>query len=369
MSELKMTPLHEEHIKAGAKMIEFGGWDMPVWYTSLIQEHNMVRESVGIFDVSHMGEIEVKGKEARKFVDYLITNNVEVINTGDIVYSPMCNENGGIVDDLLAYKFSEEYILLVVNASNTEKDFNWILKNSKDFDVEVKNLSSEYGQIAFQGPKAEELLMNITNAPLSEMGFYTFVEADVAGVKSIVSRTGYTGEDGFEIYLPAEYTPKVWQELMKLAKEVNGGPAGLGCRDTLRFEAVYMLYGNDINDETTPLEAGLKWAVDLNKEFIGKEPLLKMKEEGLPRRLKGIEILSKVPARHNYKIYSGDQEIGYVTSGSKSISTNRNLALGYLKKGFTKVGTEIEIEVRNKRVKAQVIKTPFYRGSVKSKKK
>jgi len=367
---LKHTPLYEKHVENGGKMIEFGGWEMPVWYTSLIEEHKMIREKVGLFDVSHMGEIWVLGEDAQKFVDYLITNNVSKISENEIVYSLMCYENGGIVDDLLAYKYNENKYLLVVNASNIEKDYEWIKKNSSDFEVKVINASEDFGQIAIQGPMTEEILKEHVEYNIENIPFYTFTETKVFGKECILSRTGYTGEDGFEIYLKASDAPYMWDNLLKISKEVGGAPAGLGCRDSLRFEAVYMLYGHEINKDTIPLEAGLKWAVDLEKDFIGKKAVADYKEKGFTRRLRGIEILSKVPVRQGYEIFdTEDKKIGFVTTGLKSISTDRNLALGYIDEGYNKFGNKVKIEVRGKKIDAEIIKTPFYRGSVKSKKK
>ncbi len=364
--ELKKTPLNGEHKRMGAKMVDFGGWEMPVQYTSIIEEHKAVRENAGVFDVSHMGEIKVEGKDALPFVDHLIVNSVSKLKNGQICYSPMCYERGTIVDDLLAYRFSEKKVLLVVNASNTEKDFEWIKKSSEGYDVEISNLSKDYAQIAFQGPKAEEILKEISGVNLAEIGFYHFTVGRINGVECIVSRTGYTGEDGFELYFEADAAVAMWRKLLEIGKPYNVKACGLGARDTLRFEACYMLYGNDIDDTTTPLEAGLKWTIDFEKDFTGKEVLVKQLEEGLTRRLRGLEI-SRGIARHGYKIFSSDgKEIGYVTSGTKSPTLGKSLALAYLAKGHTKVGTEVFVEIHSKKVSAKVVKTPFYRGSVKS---
>ncbi len=363
--ELKKTILNGEHVKDGAKLVDFGGWEMPIQYEGILKEHENIRTNVGIFDVGHMGEISVKGKDAMHFVNYLITNDVENIENGEIVYSPMCKNDGTIVDDLLAYKFNEERFLLVVNASNTLKDFKWIVKIAEDFDVEILNISSQTGQIAIQGPKAEETLKKLTDYPLESIGFYHFVdEIEINGEKVLLSRTGYTGEDGFEIYSSQESTLKIWKKL----REMGIKPAGLGARDSLRFEACYMLYGNDIDETTTPLEAGLKWAVKLDKDFNGRKALLKQKEEGLKRRLRGIEMIEKSVPRHGYEVHKDGKKIGYVTSGMKSPTTGRFVALAYLDKPYDKLKTEVEVLIHNKLKKAKVVKTPFYRGSVKSKK-
>ncbi len=363
---LKRTPLYDEHKRLGAKLVEFGGWEMPVQYSSIIEEHKAVRENAGLFDVSHMGEILVEGKDALKFVDYIITNSASKLKNGQICYTPMCYKNGTIVDDLLAYRFSDVRILLVVNASNTEKDYKWINEQSKGFRVSVSNESSKYAQLALQGPKAEEILAKISGVNLSEIGFYYFTTGRINGIDCIVSRTGYTGEDGFELYFKSESAVVMWRRILDIGRSYDIKPCGLGARDTLRFEACYMLYGNDIDDTTTPLEAGLKWAVDFDKpDFNGKEVLVEQKEKGLKRRLRGLEI-SRGIARHGYKIFVGDNEVGYVTSGAKSPTTGRFLSLGYVNKEYSKRGTEVEIEIHGKRVPAKVVKTPFYRGSVKS---
>jgi len=367
LSELKKTPLYERHIELGAKMGEFVGWELPLWYSSIIEEHNAVRNCIGVFDVSHMGELFVQGKDAQKFVNYLITNNVEKVPNGKIVYSPMCNEDGGILDDLLAYKFNEEKILLVVNASNTQKDFEWVKTQASSFNVDIINKSDEYCQIAFQGPKSQDQLQKyLKDIDLDSIEYYSFEVIQLEGEEIILSRTGYTGEDGFELYLSPTIVVKVWDKLIQLAKEVDGKPCGLGSRDTLRFEPKMLLYGNDMDENTTPLEAGLRWTVDFNKEFIGKEALLKQKEEGIKRKLVGMEIHDKMPVRHGYEIYKDNEKIGFVTSGVKSPTLGKNLALGYVSKEFSKSGTMVSIKARNKLLEAEVVKTPFYKGSVKS---
>jgi len=365
--ELKCTPLHAEHIRLKAKMVDFGGWDMPIQYTEgILAEHKNVRESVGLFDVSHMGEITVKGEQALDFCEHLVTNSIEKMKFGEICYTLMCMENGGIVDDLLVYKIDNKYALLVVNASNLEKDFEWIKKQAENFNVEVVNVSDEYAQIALQGPGSEEMIKDICGVVLENIEFYHFEMGRINGIQAIISRTGYTGEDGFEFYVQKDAAIPLWRKLLELGAK----PAGLGSRDLLRFEACYMLYGNEITENTTPLEAGLKWAVNLEKEFVGKSSLSEQKEKGLTRKLRALEVTEKggIP-RHNNKIYSEDKEIGFVTTGNKSPSAGKVVALGYIPSTF-KLGNEVEIEVRpNKRIKAKVVRTPFYRGSVKSKKK
>ena len=370
LDELKKTPLYEKHKELGAKMGEFAGWELPLWYTSIIDEHKAVRENVGIFDVSHMGELFVEGREAESCLNYLITNNVSKLEVGDILYSPMCNEQGGIIDDLLVYRISTDSFMLVVNASNTDKDFNWVVNNSKTFDVEVSNKSHEYSLISFQGPKVQEQLQKyLKEIDLEKFNYFTFKEIELEGENVLISRTGYTGEDGFEIYLSPKIVVKVWDNLINLTREVDGKPCGLGSRDTLRFEAKLLLYGNDIDETTTPLEANIKWTIDFSKDFIGKGALLSQMEEGIKRKLVGIEIFDKMPVRHGNEIYNNnDENIGYVTSGLKSPTLNKNLALGYVSIPYSSIGSKLTIINRNKRLSAQVVKTPFYRGSVKSNK-
>lgn len=364
--ELKKTPLWSEHKRMGAKLVEFGGWEMPLQYTSIIEEHKSVREKAGIFDVSHMGEILVEGADAIPFVDKLITNSVSKLKSGEICYSPMCYENGTIVDDLLAYKFSESKVLLVVNASNTDKDFEWIESQKRGYRVDVKNVSNDYAQIAFQGSIAEKILKKVAGVDLSKISFYTFTTGQINGINCIVSRTGYTGEDGFELYFEPAAAIAMWRKLIEIG---NGDvkPCGLGARDTLRFEACYMLYGNDIDDTTTPLEAGLGWTVDFTKpSFNGKDVLEKQREVGVSKRLRGLEIDGGI-ARHGYEIFAEDQKVGRVTSGTKSPTLNRSLALGYVDTEHAKIGNTLSVDIHGKKTNATVIKTPFYRGSVKSK--
>ncbi len=365
----KKTPLYEEHLRLKAKIVDFAGWDMPIQYSSIIEETKTVRNSVGLFDVSHMGEIYIEGPDAVKFVDYIITNDFGSIKFGDAVYSPMCKEDGGIIDDLIAYKISKEKALLVVNASNKDKDYEWIKKQSENFDVEVIDRSDEKALVALQGPKAEELLQKLADIKLNEIGFYQFAEGRVRGIKAQISRTGYTGEDGFEIMVEAEAAVPLWRSLLEYGSEYGIKPAGLGARDLLRLEASYLLYGNDMDESTNPIEAGISWAVKLDKgDFIGREALLKVKEEKPKRKLVGMILEGRNIARHGYKIFKDGEEIGFITSGGYSPTLEKSIALGYVKKPYNKKGTELEVQIRKKMVKAEVIKLPFYRGSVKSKK-
>jgi aminomethyltransferase len=365
--ELKKTPLWSEHERLGAKLVEFGGWEMPLQYTSIIEEHKVVREKAGLFDVSHMGEILVEGADAVTFTDRLITNSVSKLKNGEICYSPMCYKNATIVDDLLAYKFSDIKVFLVVNASNTGKDYEWIKEQSRGYRVNVTDVSKDYAQLAFQGPLSEKILKKVAGIDLSKISFYSFTTGQINGINCIVSRTGYTGEDGFEMYFDPAAAVALWRKILEIGSEYGVKPCGLGARDTLRFEACYMLYGNDIDDTTTPLEAGLGWTVDLTKpEFNGKEILVEQKEKGLKKRLRGIEINGGI-ARHGYEIFAGDKKIGHITSGTKPPTLNKALALGYVETEYSKIDTGLSVDVHGKLAEGKVIKTPFYRGSVKSK--
>ncbi len=363
---MKRTPFYDKHIELGAKIVEFAGFEMPIQYGSIVEEVKHVREKVGLFDVSHMGEIEITGPDRVKFANYITTNDVESLSINQVQYSLMCYEDGGIVDDLLVYRF-EDRILLVVNAANLEKDFEWVVKNKK-WDVKIENISDKIGQLAIQGPLAQQIVQRLTDINLDDIKFYWAKEGIVAGKQVIISRTGYTGEDGFEIYMNKEDGMDIWDALFEKGTEEELKPIGLGARDILRLEMKYMLYGNDIDKNTNPLEAGLSWAVKLNKDdFIGKDSLLKIKEEGLKRKLVCFEMIDRGIPRHEYNILNEEGEnIGFVTSGSMSPSTGKNIGLGYVKKGFTKSGTKIKIEVRNRQLNAIIVKPPFYKnGSIK----
>ena len=360
------TPFYECHKKYGGKIVDFHGWDLPIQFEGIVKEHQTVREKSGLFDVSHMGEIIIKGQEAAKFTDFIVTNSVYKMNINDAIYTTMCRSNGTVVDDLLVYKMSEDEFFLVVNASNIEKDFNHILKESRNFKTEVKNVSENYAQLAVQGPTAAFVVNSLIseNICVDEIGFFKFRKTVFAGVEAIVSRTGYTTEDGFEIYFTdLSQAEKVWEAIIEAGKEFGLKPIGLGARDTLRFEGCLMLYGNELDDETTPLEARLNWAVDFEKEFLGKEELLKQKLDGIKKKLVGVEITEKAGiARHGYEVFDKDKnKTGYVTSGSKSHTLDRNLALAYVNVNVSKPGNEIYIKIRDKYIMAKVVKIPFYR--------
>ena len=364
---MKKTPLYEKHVALGGRIVDFLGWALPVQYSGIVEEHLAVRSAAGLFDVSHMGEIEVKGKDALNFINYIVTNDVSRLVPGKIMYSPMCYEHGGVVDDILIYMNNEDNLLLVVNAGNKDKDYQWILDKSKDFDVNVLDVSDSYAQIALQGPKAEGILQKLTDTPLEDLKFYTFDgEVLVDGAKVLLSRTGYTGEDGFELYLSPSDAGHIWDKLLETGKEEGLLPAGLGARDTLRFEASLPLYGQELSEEITPLEAGLGFFVKLNKEdFIGKPSLLEQKEKGLKRKIVGLEMIEKGVPRHGYEVRSQGKAIGTITSGSFAPYLEKYLALALLDINYTEMGQEVYVNIRGRERLAEVVETPFYKRRYK----
>jgi len=362
MEQLKKTPLFDSYEEYGGKVIDFAGWALPVQFEGIIQEHEAVRNSAGLFDVSHMGEVDITGKDAFKFVQYLVANDVSVLVDNQVLYTPMCYPDGGVVDDLLVYKFDDEHYYLVINAGNIDKDFDWMIKNAGDFDVNLKNISSETAQLAIQGPKAEKILQKLTKTDLSEIKFF-FCNRNVliSGIKCMVSRTGYTGEDGFEIYTDPEGVVKLWREILETGKEDGLKPVGLGARDTLRFEACLPLYGNELSKDVTPLEAGIGFFVKLGKEnFIGKDALVKQKEEGLKRKIVGFELKDRGIPRHGYEVYAGEEKIGVVTTGYSAPTVKKNIGLALIDAKYSELGTQISIQIRNKMIPAEVISKKFY---------
>lgn len=359
---LVKTCLHDRHVKQGALMSPFGGFDMPIQYTSIIEEHNAVRQHVGVFDVSHMGEVRVKGPDAYKFVSHIFVNDVTGAPDGQIFYGMMCYENGGTVDDLLVYKVNDEEYFLVINAANIDKDFAWIKKNAEGFNCEVVNESEYYGEVAVQGPEAESTLEKLLGLDLKSIAFYNFKTFHIDGEDVIISRTGYTGEDGFEVYGSHEFTVRLWDKLM----EAGVAPCGLGCRDTLRFEVGLPLYGDELSADITPLEASLSMFVKLDKpEFIGKEALAKQKAEGVKRRIVGIELEGTAVPRHGYPVEADGKVIGEVTTGYKSISTGKSVAMAMVEKPYDKLGTPVEIRIRKKTFPGKVVKKRFYEKNYK----
>lgn len=358
---MKRTPLYEKHMSLGAKMIEFGGWMMPLQYVGILMEHEAVRLRAGLFDVSHMGEIVIRGRGATEFLQRLITNDISGMRESGVLYSPMCYPSGGTVDDLLVYKFDPERYLLVVNAANIQKDVQWI-EEHKPHDVEVEDLSEQYAQLALQGPKSQEILQRIVDIPLDSVKFFKFADGvSIAGVSAILSRTGYTGEDGFEIYVPAGEVLKVWEAIMDAGAEFHVMPAGLGARDTLRLEAALPLYGHELSPDISPLEAGLDRFVRFDKaDFIGREALIKQKEGGILRRLVGLEMIDKGIPRQGYKVQAEGRSIGFITSGSFSPTLKKNIALALVDVSYAAQGAHVDVMVRNKALKAKVVKIPFY---------
>ncbi len=357
---MNKTPLCAVHEKLGARMIDFSGWYMPVQYTSIIEEHNAVREAAGLFDLFHMGEFWLTGPDALKNVQKIVTQDAEALSDRQIAYSPMCRPDGSIVDDLLVYRWNAYKFLLVVNASNIEKDYNWI-KSQLEGDVKFDNQSNNTGLIAIQGPQAEAILQKLTRQRLKPIKFYWFTSGKVLDVECIISRTGYTGEEGFELYYPAEHSEKLWNALMEAGKDVGIKPIGLGARDTLRLEARLMLYGNDISDNTTPIEANLNWTVKFNKgAFTGSDVLKKQKEQGVSKTLVGFELGKGPAARHGYPIVKDGKTVGEVTSGTMAPTLKKNIGLGYVPPALSAIGTVFDIEIRGKNYPATVIETPFY---------
>lgn len=364
-SELKRTPLFDEYAKYGGKTIDFGGWELPVQFSSIKEEHDAVRNRAGLFDVSHMGEIIVEGKDSLDYLQKLLSNDISKIAIGQAQYNAMCYENGGVVDDLLVYRLGEERYLLCVNAANIEKDFDWMTSLAEG-EVTVTNKSNEYAQIALQGPLSEEVLQSLTDINLSELKGFKFQEnANVGGYNVLVSRTGYTGEDGFELYGEPNVIVNLWTKILETGKEKGVVPAGLGARDTLRFEACLPLYGQELSQDISPLEAGIGFAVKLQKkgDFVGKATLQAQKEAGLSRKIIGIEMIDKGIPRHGYKVFKDGEEIGEVTTGTQSPLTKRNIGLVLINSKFAQLENEVEIEIRNKKLKAVTVATPFYKRS------
>jgi aminomethyltransferase len=351
-------------------MVDFGGWDMPVQYPAgTVDEHNRTRTHAGLFDVSHMGEIEVRGRDAISFVNRLCSNDVTKLVDGQAHYSALTTPRGSVVDDLLVYRFGPEHLLLVVNASTTEKDWDWINSHLANDAVELKNRSAEYCQLALQGPDAIDILQTLTETPLEEIKYYHFHEGNVDGVPSIISRTGYTGEDGFEVYAAAAEAERLWERILSAGGYgISHGvlPCGLAARNTLRLEAAMSLYGHEIDEEHTLLEANLGWICKLNKgDFIGREALAKQKEEGVARKLVGFEITDRGIARDEQDVYVDGEKVGRVTSGSPAPFLKKNIGLAYVPTRYSDVGQELEIDIRGKMVRATVVLTPFYKREKK----
>ena len=357
---MKRTTLYNIHKNLGAKIVEFAGYEMPIQYSSIIAEHKAVRNSVGVFDVSHMGEVFVKGKNALDFVQHITVNDASKLFSGRVQYSAMCYEDGGIVDDLLVYRIADDEFMLVINASNVEKDFAWMQKNN-NFDVELKNLSDEYSLLAVQGPNSLKTLQKLTTTQIN-LEYYHFAKLNLAGVNMIFSRTGYTGELGYELYFKGDekVAEDLWNKIFEAGKEFHIQPVGLAARDSLRLEMGFCLYGNDIDQTTNPLEAGLGWITKLSKpNFISKDVLLKIKEKGLNRKLVAITSDEKTFPRHGYDISVNSNKIGVITSGTVSPMLDKPIAMGYVETKYAEMGSKINFLIRGKEVPAKVVKLPF----------
>ena len=351
--ENKKTCLYDKHVALGALISPFGGFDMPIQYTNIIDEHQAVRQHCGVFDVSHMGEVLVSGKDAERYVNHVFTNDVRNMPNGKILYGMMCYEDGGVVDDLLVYKMADDKFFLVINAANIDKDWAWIQQQSKGFDITLDHQSDQYGELAIQGPEAEQVMEQVLGIPCKELVFYTFKTID--GI--MVSRTGYTGEDGFEIYAAPDAIRTYWDQLMA----ANIKPCGLGCRDTLRFEVGLPLYGDELSESITPIMAGLGIFVKLNKEeFIGKDALARQKAEGAPKKLVGIELHDKAIPRHGYAVIKDGNIIGEVTTGYHSISTDKSVCMALIDSAYAALDTDVEIQIRKKTFPGTVCKKRFY---------
>lgn len=360
---MKTTPLNQVHKDLGARMVEFGGWEMPVQYAGVIEEHLAVRQAAGLFDVSHMGEVEVTGRRALDFLQYLTTNDVSRLVDGQVQYSTLCYPDGGVVDDVTLYRSNAEHFMFCVNAANTDKDFAWMQKVLAESGIEgvtLTNASDNYAQIALQGPRAEDILAGLTDVPLKEISYYHFRQGEVANVPMLISRTGYTGSGGFELYLPPASAVAVWQRLTEAGESCGLVPVGLGARDTLRLEKGYALYGHELSPEISPLEAGLGWIVKLDKgDFVGRDALAAQKESGVPRRWVGLKMIDRGIPREGYPLYSGNRQIGSVTSGTMSPSLKIGIGLALVDSACAVLDAEVEVGIRERRLRARLVRTPF----------
>lgn len=364
MEENKKTCLYDRHIGLGALMSPFAGFDMPIQYQGIAEEHKAVREACGVFDVSHMGEVNISGPDAEKYVNHIFTNDVSAIKPGEILYGMMLNHAGGTVDDLLVYRRESDSFLLVINASNIEKDVAWIKSNAEGYDVEIDNLSDSLGELAVQGPQSEEILSQVLGINCADLTFYTFKEELLDSEHILVSRTGYTGEDGFEIYGPEAVITRLWDALVESGRCV---PCGLGCRDTLRFEVGLPLYGDELAEDITPVEASLSMFVKLDKpEFIGRPTVAAQKADGPSRRIVGLEVLDRAIPRHGYDVLNADGEkVGFITTGYRGLSVDKSIAMAMIDAPYTATGTELQVQIRRKRFPAVVTSRKFYKKSYK----
>jgi aminomethyltransferase len=364
-SASKRTPLYDVHCQLHARIIPFGGWDMPVSYSGIIEEHLRVRRHAGLFDVSHMGEVEIHGPQAEAAVQYLTLNDVRVLNDYQLQYSALCNESGGLIDDITVCRLAADRFLLIINAGNIDKDVSWIQQHLPA-GAEATNLSDQKALLALQGPDAETILQRLTSAALPELAYYHAAVARVAGVETLISRLGYTGEDGFELMIDGQHAVTLWQAMMEAGRSETILPIGLGARDTLRLEARYLLYGVDMDESNTPFEVGLNWLTRLDKgPFIGRDALIRVKAEGVRQRLVGFVLKGRGIARSHYRVMDGETPIGTVTSGTMSPSLERAIGTAFVPQAYTKIGSEFTVEVRNNAVPAEVVRAPFVPRRVK----
>ena len=355
--ENKKTCLYEKHVALGALMQPFAGYIMPIQYSGIIDEHQAVRQACGVFDVSHMGEVTVRGKDAERYVNHIFTNDVTGAPDGKIFYGMMCYPDGGTVDDMLVYKMGEQDYFIVINAANIDKDVEWMQQQLEGFDVEFENVSERYGQLAVQGPLAEQVVPEVLGLECADLTFYTGRRIEKDGEVLVVSRTGYTGEDGFEIYGSAEYIGRAWDALLASGR---CKPCGLGCRDTLRFEVGLPLYGDELSADISPVMAGLSMFCKLDKDFIGRDALLKQKTEGVARRVVGIELADRAVPRHGYAVMCGDEKVGEVTTGYHIISADKSVCMALVDSKYAKLGTQLQIQIRKKTFPGVVVKKRFY---------
>ena len=362
-SNLKRTSLYEKHKELGARLVEFAGWEMPIQYSNLIEEHNNVRNKVGLFDVSHMGTFKITGEESFSFLQYMIPNDLNRISKGKAIYSQLCNDKGYVIDDLIIYYIDDNLFYMVVNASNVDKDFKWLKDNSNSFNIKLENIADSMSVLALQGPLAEKTLQKICNQNLSEIKSFNLIKTEIANTQLIISRTGYTGEDGFELIFDNKYSNEIFNLLFEAGQEFGILPIGLGARDTLRLEANLPLYGHELNEETTPLDAKLSWSVRLNKEnFIGKKALENQKEQGLEKVLIGIKGLARIVPREGYPLLFNGEILGKVTSGTFSPTLNYPIALAYVNnKREYKIGDILDVEIRGKNHTVEISPLPFYK--------
>lgn len=358
---VKETYLHEKHVNLGAKMVDFAGWHMPVQYSSIIEEHKTVRENVGLFDVSHMGEVFISGKDATEFLNKIVPQDIKKLDYEKAVYCQLPNKNGGLIDDLIIYKLGIESYLVICNASRIDEDLNWIVRNKRGLDVKIDNQSHNYSLLAIQGPRAIDVMKKM-GYNISNQKSFTIKPAIISGIKLLASRTGYTGEDGFELLVENEYSEFLWDKILEEGKEFDIKPIGLGARDTLRLEAALHLYGNDLDEKTTPVEAGLSWSIPKDKaeNYNGKEIIMNQLTNGVSKKLVGLEMLDKNIARHGYEVYYNGEKVGHITSGCVSPSTGKNIALAYVKNlSEICIGTTIQVMIREKLHDAKIVKRPF----------